>query len=122
MKERLRSGYIGARVWEAVGCPALGTAVSRGSNDIISPSLCAAFSLCKLYALSVSIGRSSVAQPLSGHNLPAWHQQKPSFPFPVVLAEVSGLDLTEPTGSCALFAPVAAGRIPLTGQAWEGRV
>lgn len=88
----------------------------------MSPSLCAAFSLCKPYALSVSMGRSSVAQPLSGPNLPAWHQQKPSFPFPVVLAEVSGFDLTGPTGSCALFAPMAAVWISPTGRAWEGKV
>ena len=88
----------------------------------MSPSLCAAFSLCKPYALSVSMGRSSVAQPLSGPNLPAWHQQKPSFPFPVVLAEVSGFDLMGPTGSCALFAPMAAVWISPTGRAWEGKV
>lgn len=60
--------------------PALGTAVSRGSNDVIrtlslSISLCS-LSLCWLYALPLSVGRQSVAKQLSGHSLPAWHPHR----------------------------------------------
>lgn len=34
-KERLRNGSLGSRVWEVCSDPALCTAVSRGSSDVI---------------------------------------------------------------------------------------